>query len=183
MAIRDAVSVLADIGVFDVVLPFLLVFTLSFGLLQRNNPFGTENGKPKKRINAMVSFVFGFLAVAATNILQVINIIVAYFVLALIVMVLLALILGITGAHSKNKLFFYLGITFFAVFILYGLATAGLIDLGRFLSMVFGPVLILGAIALALYAMFSKPKKTTTPQQQPQQGPQPAPPQSAEGSP
>ncbi len=66
----DAVTLLQDFGFFDVILPFLLVFTLVFGILEKTKIFGTEGEKksPKKNINAMISFVIAFFVLSAKGI-------------------------------------------------------------------------------------------------------------------
>ena len=68
----NAIELLVDLGFFDVVLPFLLVFTVVFGILEKTKVFGTEKvgdkDVPKKNINAMVAFVIGFFVVAAKQI-------------------------------------------------------------------------------------------------------------------
>ena len=68
----DAVTLLQDFGFFDVILPFLLVFTIVFGILEKTKIFGTEEhgGKQytKKNINAMVAFVIAFFVLAAKEI-------------------------------------------------------------------------------------------------------------------
>lgn len=68
----DAVTLLQDFGFFDVILPFLLVFTITFGILEKTKIFGTEEhgGKQytKKNINAMISFVIAFFVIAAKQI-------------------------------------------------------------------------------------------------------------------
>lgn len=56
-------------GVFDVILPFLLVFTVVFAILQKSEILG----KGQKNIDAMVSFVVAMLVVAATKIVGIIN--------------------------------------------------------------------------------------------------------------
>ena len=64
-----AIEFLQEIGFYDVVLPFLLVFTVFFGVLEKTKIFGTEdNGAPKKNLNAMVAFVVGFFVIAAKEI-------------------------------------------------------------------------------------------------------------------
>lgn len=67
-----AVEFLQDFGFFDVVLPFLLVFTLVFGILEKTKIFGTEKVNdidyPKKNINAMIAFVIAFFFVTAKEI-------------------------------------------------------------------------------------------------------------------
>lgn len=67
-----AVDFLQDFGFFDVVLPFLLVFTLVFGILEKTKIFGTEKvgdkEYPKKNINAMIAFVVAFFVITAKEI-------------------------------------------------------------------------------------------------------------------
>lgn len=175
MTLRDGLQILADVGLFEVIIPFLLVFTITYGILERNQIFG----KNKRKIHAMLSFVLGFMAIAATNVLQVINIVTAYFVLGLVVMLLLALIMGLSGAgfSMKNRLLFGISLAFIVVFILYGLASANVIDLERFVNVIFIPALLLGGLALILYFAFAPRKKTKTKKPERPQPQQPAPPQ------
>jgi len=129
-----------------------------YGILQSTRVLGQEHGGPKKRLNAMVAFVFGFIAIMATNMLNVINIISAYFVLGLVATLMVTLLFGLVGAETnrKNPFVFWTAIAFFFLFILYGLATAGIIDLRRFVNIVFIPALLALGIGLALYFMFRK---------------------------
>jgi len=61
-----AIEFLKEFGFFDVVLPFLLVFTIVFAVLEKTKIFG--GGKEsKKNINAMIAFVFALFFVSATN--------------------------------------------------------------------------------------------------------------------
>ncbi|MEK6822777.1 MAG: hypothetical protein AABY13_03025 [Nanoarchaeota archaeon] len=57
------------LGVFDVVLPFLLVFTMMFAVLERTRVFGVEGKeeKTRKNLNAMVAFVISFLVLASSR--------------------------------------------------------------------------------------------------------------------
>jgi len=68
----DAVELLQDFGFFDVILPFLLVFTIVFGILEKTKIFGIEKigdrEYSRKNVNAMVAFVFGFFVIAAKEI-------------------------------------------------------------------------------------------------------------------
>ncbi|MBT3984811.1 hypothetical protein HOD38_00795 [archaeon] len=65
-----AVEFLEEFGFFDVILPFLLVFTVVFGILEKTRVFGTYDGAPKKNINSMVAFVIAFFVVAAKEIVD-----------------------------------------------------------------------------------------------------------------
>ena len=58
----NVVAFFDRLGVYDVVLPFLLVFTVVYGILERSKVFGTqggndgEEGSTKKNLNAMVAW-------------------------------------------------------------------------------------------------------------------------------
>lgn len=66
-----------DLGIYDVVLPFLLVFTLVFAIFEKTRVFGTEKiGEteyPKKNLNAMTAFVIAFLVIASSKLVALIN--------------------------------------------------------------------------------------------------------------
>jgi len=65
--LAGAIEFLNDFGFYDVVLPFLLVFTIVFAVLEKTKLFGTYDKKPKKNINAMIAFVIALFFVASTN--------------------------------------------------------------------------------------------------------------------
>jgi len=64
----NSLSFLDRLGVFDVVLPFLLAFTVTYALLERSKIFGMhQSGETRKNLNAMAAFVIGFLVVASSK--------------------------------------------------------------------------------------------------------------------
>ncbi len=72
--LQDAIGFLRDFGLFDVVLPFLLVFALVFAILEKTMILGTEGDKkPKKNLNSIVSFVIAMLVVATNKVVTAIN--------------------------------------------------------------------------------------------------------------
>ncbi len=89
------------LGIFDVVLPFLLVFTMMFAVLERTKVLGTE-GKdkhPRKNLNAMVAFVVGFLVIASTKLVAAVTSVSSN----IIILVLLAVFFLLTmGAFYKE---------------------------------------------------------------------------------
>lgn len=89
-ALGNAIDFLTAFGFFDVVLPFLLVFTVTFGVLEKSNLFG----KDKKNLNAMVAFTVGFLVVAATQITTAIQLSVPKVAFMLIILISLLLLVG-----------------------------------------------------------------------------------------
>ena len=44
----EAIQFLAKLGIYDVVLPFLLVFTIVFAIMEKTKLLGTEKGKEEK---------------------------------------------------------------------------------------------------------------------------------------
>ncbi|MBT3262203.1 hypothetical protein HN592_05905 [Candidatus Woesearchaeota archaeon] len=106
-ALVGAVGFLDRLGVYDVVLPFLLVFTITFALLEKSKIFGLEeiNGKeyPRRNLNAMAAFVIAFLVVASTNLVGAINRAVANMVLLLILSASFLLLVGSFTKPSEMK--------------------------------------------------------------------------------
>lgn len=74
---RGVIDFMGDLGIYDVVLPFLLVFTVTFAILEKSKIFGTFTvGKEevtRKNLNSMVAFVLGFIAVASSKVVGIIN--------------------------------------------------------------------------------------------------------------
>ena len=72
-----AIEFFREFGLFDVVLPFLFVFTVVFAILEKTRILGTMNYNnkeiPNKNLNSMVAFVVGLLVVATANVVRTIN--------------------------------------------------------------------------------------------------------------
>ena len=95
---RQVIEFFDSIGLFDVVLPFLLVFTIIFAILEKTKVLGTEEieGKryTKKNLNAIAAFVIAFLVVAAKEIVEIINETVSKAVVVLFFSILFLLLVG-----------------------------------------------------------------------------------------
>jgi hypothetical protein len=59
-SIADVLNTWDNLGVFDYAIPFLLIFAVVFGILQKAKIFG--DAENNKGINAVISFAIGFLA-------------------------------------------------------------------------------------------------------------------------
>src|SRR3990167_57985 len=92
--LRDIITFFDDIGLYDVVLPFLLAFTIVFAIFEKTKVLGTEDGKPKKNLNAIAAFVMAFLVVASSQIVEVITTVSANAVVLLFLSVLFLLLVG-----------------------------------------------------------------------------------------
>ena len=102
---RGVLNFFDKIGLFDVVLPFLLVFTVVFAILEKTKVLGTEkiegHDYTKKNLNAIASFVIAFLVIAAKELVAIINETVAKAVVVLFFSVLFLLLVG--SFHKEGE--------------------------------------------------------------------------------
>jgi len=61
------------IGIYDVVLPFLLTFTIVFAIFEKSKVLGMDGEYTKKNLNAMASFVIAFMVVASSKLVETIT--------------------------------------------------------------------------------------------------------------
>ena len=88
---QDFIANLEDIGFFEVALPFLLVFTITFAILQKIKIFGAAG----KNFNAVVALVMAFLVVRTDTIVEVMNLFLPQISLISIIIVVTLLLVGI----------------------------------------------------------------------------------------
>lgn len=115
-AFGNAIEFMSRVGVFDVVLPFILVFTLMFAFLEKTKIFGTErftsdsDGKQytitRKNLNSMASFVIAFFVVASTQLVAIISEVTSKVVLVIILIFSFTLTVGAMAKETKEG--FYL---------------------------------------------------------------------------
>ncbi len=95
---RTSLEFLDRVGVFDVVLPFLLVFTIVFALLEKTRVFGTDKigseEYPKKQLNSLVAFVMAFLVIASSRLVEIITKISANVIVLVLASVFFLLLAG-----------------------------------------------------------------------------------------
>ena len=95
---RNVITFFDSIGLFDVVLPFLLVFTIVFAILEKTKVLGTEEieGRKytKKNLNAIAAFAMAFLVVASSQLVEIITKVSANAVVVLFLSVLFLLLVG-----------------------------------------------------------------------------------------
>ncbi len=102
--LSGSVDFLASLGVYDVVLPFLLVFTLLFAFLEKTKILGLEvlkdkNGKEhtftRKNLNSMVAFTVSFFVIASSQLVRIISEIMANVVILIVLGVSYLLATGV----------------------------------------------------------------------------------------
>lgn len=132
-AFRGVLDFFFAIGIYDVVLPFLLVFTIMFAVLDKTKVLGVDeyDGKkyPRRNLNAMVAFVSGFLFIASTRLVSLINQAVANIVILVIFSVLFLVLIGVFYSEKEE------------------------VFLGGWQRMVFVIIMFVGIVLIFLYAI------------------------------
>ena len=105
---------LQQYGVYDYILPFLLVFAIIFAILEKTRIFGEQEGKAKSNINMVVSLVIGLLLVAQTEIVSIINTFLPKIALIIVVAIMFLIVAGLFGAEEKG----WTGAPFMIAFVL-----------------------------------------------------------------
>jgi hypothetical protein len=86
------------IGIYDVVLPFLLIFTIVYAILERTRVLGVEkiDGKEytKRNLNAMAAFTIAFLTIASSKLVETITSVSSNVVILLLLGVFFLMLVG-----------------------------------------------------------------------------------------
>ena len=96
--LSSIIASLEDIGFYDVALPFLLIFTLFFAILQKIKIFG-ENGK---NFNMVIALVMAFLVVRTNAVVEVMNNFLPQVSLLALVFVVILILIGILLGPSER---------------------------------------------------------------------------------
>ncbi len=99
-AFRGTLEFLARVGVYDVVLPFILVFTIVFAILEKTKIYGVDNhpehGKTsRKNLNAMTAFVMAFFVVASSQLVEIILHVSSQIIVLLLLGVFFLILVGV----------------------------------------------------------------------------------------
>ncbi len=111
---------LEAMGFFEVALPFLLVFTIFYAMLSKINLFGND----KQSNNVVVSVIFAFLFVRATDLVAIMNEFLPQVSFMTIAIITFMLLIGMLGAKTEFKGFgLGLGFLIAAVAVIFSLGT------------------------------------------------------------
>lgn len=127
---RGVIEFFVRLGIYDVVLPFLLVFTIMFAVLEKSKVLGVEKTSEgeftRKNMNAMVAFVTAFLVVASTRLVSIINETLANMVLLLMLSICFLILIGSfmkeqkEGIEMPKKLQgFFIGFMLVGIFLIF----------------------------------------------------------------
>jgi hypothetical protein len=160
--IKPAVELLVNMGLLDVILPFILVFTIIFAFLQKTLVFGKENDKPRANINAMFAFVCGFFFIISLARVNILSAILQKLTLAMVMTVMLLMLVGLLGAQSLEKyLKWIFPIVFVVVLIIFSTSIGWfeLLDGDTIRSYLFHPVVVGTAVFMLVVWLIARTPK------------------------
>jgi len=111
--LNTVMASLESIGFYDVALPFLLVFTIFFAILQKVSLFGND----KNNINVVISLVAAFLFVRTTVLVIIMNTFLPQVSFLAIAMILFLILISIVGGKTDEWKGAPMGIAFVVALI------------------------------------------------------------------
>lgn len=163
MNITDILNYLADFGVFAYVLPFLLIFAVIFGILERGHVLGSNKG-----VHVTIAFAVGLLALQFDYVSGFFATIFPYAGVGIGVVLVALILMGLIADNEHEKWVKYIwfgvgAIAFIAVL------WASLDDFSFFFGRGFGNlgdlipiILIIGALVAFGWWMVKSSSNTTT---------------------
>lgn len=124
---ESTLEFLDTIGIFNVVLPFLMIYVMMFALLERTKIFGVEKvdyeGKTlevtRKNLNAIFAFAVAFFAILSSQVVSAIQRSIGPIMVLLVIIVLFILLVSIfkkdDGQHEFSKM--QIGIFIIIIFV------------------------------------------------------------------
>lgn len=177
---REVLVFLDTIGIYDVVLPLLLIFSIVYAILEKTRVFGVEKIKTesgdhtvtRKNVNAMVAFVSAFFVVSSAQLVGTIHKLIADVALVLVTFVMFMILIGVFHKDEElnlkdewNKRFMW--IAFIAITLIFFNALGWLMPAWYYLvgnwdsTFAATVMLLLGMVLLILWvAKDQKPKKS-----------------------
>ncbi len=102
-----AIQLLKNLGLFDVILPVLLVYAVTFGILQRAKLFhkDKEGKEAYKELNASIALVIALLFVGAANLTGIIQSFMPFVGLISVLIVTFLMLIGMVAGEDMTSFF------------------------------------------------------------------------------
>ena len=101
---NSAIQQWQAIGIFDVMLPFILIFAIIFAILQK-----TKILSGRKGIDVIVAMAIGFIAIVNPYVSQLMKVLLENTVVAVLIIVAVMLLLGLVWGGKKPPVWNYIG--------------------------------------------------------------------------
>lgn len=153
---NSVVESFADVGGFDVVLPFILVFAVTFAVLRKIKLFGDN-----KRVDAIVSLVLAAFLVSATGIVEVLIGFLPRVSMIVLVLLMLILVVGLfSGGSEWGGGWLFLGAVVAILSVLWALGAAADWDVplvGEITEQDVGTLIVVGVFVLVIWLIVREP--------------------------
>ncbi|MEK6907578.1 MAG: hypothetical protein AABW45_03550 [Nanoarchaeota archaeon] len=166
MAVQDILYNLQSSGLYEIALPFLLIFTITFAILEKTSIFGKE----KSRINAIVAVILGLLIINQFEIVDRLNLFLPKISLFIVVAIMFLVLLGVFGANIETGFsgvllgvaaIFSLLVVYWALTPYVGLDFFGPSWLESWVYDNSGTLIFLVIVGIIIWSVVSKPKTGT----------------------
>lgn len=157
----DIITYLEKIGFFDVMLPFILIFSIVFAILEQTKVLGTETigdkPYPKRNLNLIVAFSIALFSIASAQIVQIITKSMGPIVILIFVSIFALMFWTIFGAQSDKVPKYYSYAIVVAMLAIFLWALGWLDDVVDYVrtntnsTNIIGVALTFGFIALLIY--------------------------------
>jgi len=151
---RNTILLLEKIGFMNVILPFMFIFVVIFGILEKAMIFGkNRDHNDVTKVHAIIAFVCGFTFVAVQSLVSKLNLLLYYVALLLVFIFLFQLISSIfLKDHEFNK-WIILSLLVIIILIVLKIMNINIIVVGEKISsfIPFEIILVLAIFAAIIY--------------------------------
>lgn len=158
---NSAVEGFADVGGFNVILPFLLVFAVTFAVLRKIQLFGDN-----KRVDAIVSFIMAAFLVSATGIVDVLIGFLPRVSMIVLVLLMLILVVGVfSGRSDWGGGFLTIGAIIAILAVLWALGAAADWEVplvGEITEQDVGTLIVVGVFVLVIWLIVREPDNSNS---------------------
>lgn len=156
-SIDPLIRFLDYIGVVDVVIPFVLLFTLLYAFFEKTKVLGVEKGHPYHRLNMLAAMVLSLLVIGSAKLTGLTNSLVQYLGLFAVIILAFVMILGLFGIEHlpQHRVWNLVIFVFFISMAVYVFSTLGLF--GRNNQLVIAIFVLFFAAVFVFKIWFTKP--------------------------
>lgn len=153
---NDIVESFTDIGGFVVVLPFLLIFAVSFAILRKIRLFGDN-----KNVDAIIGLILAAFLVSATSVVELLADFLPRVSMIILVLLMLILVIGIfTGGSQWKGGWLLLGALVAVVAVVWALGAAADWDVPLVEDITeqdIGTLIVIGVFVLVIWLIVREP--------------------------
>lgn len=125
--LRGTIDFLKDFGLFDVILPFLLIFAIVFAILEKTMILGKDKDAPKQNLNSIVALVISLLFVSANKAVNLVTNALPNIALIIVIAVSFLIMLGVFWKNEefdfkethRNWYIFFTFVVFIALLLVF----------------------------------------------------------------